>query len=665
MFWVVGFWCILGLVRRDRCSHKKNLVSFECNVRTLQLHSSQPDGFYFLTQENDPSLESFQDFILKVRLSVFCYNVDKLCFICHTVIVAETMIQDELQKILKGALKGITDDTPLLERPQEDGHGDYSSNIALIVGKQTQRNPLSVAQEIVSRIHSPSFLEKIEIAGPGFLNFFLSKEYLLKEMERVMKEKNLYGSFSAFKGQKIILEFTDPNPFKEFHIGHIYTNIVGESLGKLFEFQGAVVKRANYYGDVGMHVAKAIWGMQKNMQKEGISLQDLSQRDLQARARFLGESYVQGALAFDENETAKKEMASLNAKIFAKDDDVRGLYEQGKAWSLEYFETIYKRLGTAFDFYYAESQVEQQGKKIVLEGLEKGIFEESEGAIVFPGEKYGLHKRVFINSQGLPTYEAKELGLAPKKYEDFRYDKSFIITGNEVTEYFKVLKAALALIHPLLAERTFHIGHGMVVLPTGKMSSRKGNIIPAPAFLDEVQERVMRILEASEHPLREKEREEVANVISLGAVKYSLLKVGIGKDIVFDIEKSLSLVGDSGPYLQYAYARCKSILRKAGQVTFQNKPLSEEFFPEELSLLRILCRFPEVAREAAEKQLPSLICALAFSTAKQYSAFYDRHSVIGAESEEKKELRLLLTQATAQVLQNSCFLLGIKTPERM
>ncbi|MDO8470383.1 MAG: arginine--tRNA ligase [bacterium] len=575
------------------------------------------------------------------------------------------MMQDELEKLLREAIQGITDVRPLLERPQEEGHGDYSSNIALVVAKQTKRNPREVAQEILSKLQKPSFLEKVEVADPGFLNFFLSSKYLLKEMDRVMKEKDSYGASAELKGQKIILEFTDPNPFKEFHVGHIYTNIVGESLSKLFEFQGATVKRANYYGDVGMHVAKAIWGMQKNMQKEKISLQDLSQRSLRERARFLGESYAQGSSAFEEDETAKKEIASLNAKIFAKDKEISDVYEQGKTWSLEYFETLYKRLGTAFDFYYAESQVSEQGKKLVLDGLKKGIFEESEGAVVFPGEKYGLHKRVFINSQGLPTYEAKELGLAPKKYEDFKYDKSIIITGNEVTEYFKVLKAALALLHPSLAEKTFHIGHGMVVLPSGKMSSRKGNIIRAPEFLDEVKEKVLLMLESSEHPLPAEGREEVAEAIALGAVKYSLLKVGVGKDIVFDMEKSLSLAGDSGPYLQYAYARCKSILRKAGEATYKKGQSFTDLFPEEVSLLRTLSRFPEVAREAAEKQLPSLVCSFAFTLAKQYSAFYDAHSVMGAESQEKKEFRLLLTTATAQVLKNSLSLLGIRILERM
>lgn len=571
------------------------------------------------------------------------------------------MIQDELQKLLKEALKGITDANPLLEHPQEEGHGDYSSNIALVIGKQAQKNPLSIAQEIASKIRKPSFLEKVEVAEPGFLNFFLSKEYLVKETERIAKEKEAYGKGSAWRGKKVMVEFTDPNPFKEFHVGHLYSNAAGESLCRLFEFQGAQVKRANYFGDVGMHVAKSLWGMEQKMHRENVSLPVLSAEPLRERIRFMGKAYAEGAGAFESSDDAKNEMAGLNEKIFAEDPSIRGLYETGKKWSLEYFETVYKRLGTKFDFYYPESEVFEAGKEFVLQGLKKGIFEESQGAIIFPGEKYGLHSRVFINSKGLPTYEAKELGLAPIKYKDFKYDLSVIVTGNEINEYFKVLLEALKQINPELREKTRHVSHGMVRLAEGKMSSRTGQVIVAEDLLEELKSKVRDLMK--EGDLEEKEREPASETIAVGAAKYTLLRVNLGKDITFDFNTSISLEGESGPYLQYVYARCQSILRKAkvsGQVSSKLALTSEE-----TALMRLLRRFPETAGLAAERFSPSILCTYAFELAQAYNLFYNTHRVIQADTEEQKNFRLLLTQATAYIIKNSLSLLGIKTLERM
>ena len=457
------------------------------------------------------------------------------------------------------------------------------------------------------------------------------------------------------------MEFTDPNPFKEFHIGHLYSNIVGESLSRLFEATGATVKRANYQGDVGLHVAKAMWGMTKalghNMPKDKDSLQE--------KVKWMGMCYAAGALAYEKDEQVRQEIVELNGKIFAQDKTIKALYQKGRKWSLEYFETIYKRLGTKFDYYYFESEVGKTGLTLVRKWLEKGIFEKSQGAVVFSGEKYGLHSRVFINSLGLPTYEAKELGLAPTKYKDFKYDLSVIITGNEIIDYFKVLLAALKEIDPSLAGKTRHLSHGMIRLPEGKMSSRTGSVITAESLLDEVRARVTRVMGSSEIEIPAKEKEETAEAISLGAVKYSLLRVSLGKDIIFDFDKSLSLEGESGPYLQYTYARCKSILRKAKLNQAKLKFNEIKFTAEETALLRLLYRFEEIVQEAAKKFSPNLVCNFVFDLAQRYNLFYNTTSVLKADTEGAKNFRLLLTASVAQVLENGLSLLGIKTLERM
>lgn len=593
------------------------------------------------------------------------------------------MIQEKIRIILAE----VTQEKPesiKLEHPEISEHGDYSSNVALVLGKKQGKNPREVAEGIVAKIKLPKEIEKVEIAGPGFINFFLSKEYFLEVLSSILKEKEKYGSGKNKK--KVIVEFTDPNPFKQFHIGHLYDNAVGESLSRIFSATGATVKRANYQGDVGLHVAKAIYGMQKfsgQMPKDEASLSD--------RVRFLGECYAFGNsvyepidkdLAFgspannidswknkEENEDVKR-INEINAAVYKKNNkEINFLYSKGRKWSLDYFETIYKRLGTKFDYYYFESEVGKMGLDLVKNGLEKGIFERSQGAVIFPGEKYGLHSRVFINSLGLPTYETKELGLAPTKYKAFKYDLSIIVTGNEIIGYFNVLLCALSKLYPELADKTKHISHGMVRLPEGKMSSRTGNVIRGEDLLDEVKSRVLKIMNVGENEVPEKERDAIAEMIAIGAIKYSFLRVSVGKDISFDFEKSLSIEGESGPYLQYTYARCHSILRKSGKLNLTKLSYPQlnlvKLSTEEMNVLRMLYKFPEVVREAAERFSPNLVATFAFETAQAYNLFYNTHSVLQAETTEAKDFRLFLTAGVAQIIQNSLSLLGIKTPERM
>jgi len=584
------------------------------------------------------------------------------------------MIVHELEKLVykaiqslqtEGLLNEIKDSLISFEHPENPEHGDYSTSVALVLGQRLKQNPREIADLIHSRLKTEDagFLKEIKVEIPGFINFFLKQEYLAGELQEVIKKKEKYGQGDTQK-KKVMVEFTDPNPFKEFHIGHLYSNTVGESLSRLLEAQGAQVKRVNYQGDVGLHVAKAVWGMQRKLEEQHLSIKELEKQDLSARVKFLGQSYAKGDQAY-ETGTAKEDIESLNAKIFAKDKEIEELYQRGKKWSLDYFEQIYKYLGTKFDYYYFESDVGKVGKKLVEEGMKKGIFEKSQGAVIFPGERYGLHNRVFITSQGLPTYEAKELGLAPTKYKDFKYDLSLIITGSEIIDYFKVLLAALKEINPELGEKTKHLFHGMVRLPEGKMSSRTGNIVTGEDLIDEVKDRVRNIMKSSGSEIPEKEEEAAVEIIAVGAVKYSLLKVGPGRDITFDFEKSLSLEGESGPYLQYTYARCRSILCQSKLNLLLFKLNEIKVSTEEERILRLLYRFPEIVRDATKNFSPNLVASFVFDVAQAYNNFYSAHRVLQAETEETKQFRLLLTAATAQIIQNSLYLLGIKTLERM
>lgn len=561
-----------------------------------------------------------------------------------------------------------------------DRQGVYVRNIPVRAG-----SALEMAETIKSFYETVNDenIEKIEVAGPGFINFFLNQKYLMDNLQRVIQKDASYGTTSNKGGQKEMVEFTDPNPLKEFHIGHLYSNAVGESISRLIASQGATVYRACYQGDVGLHVAKAIYGIKLKLTELGKTFEELESEfqrvnnldnatnfDTQAlRAQFLGQSYAMGAFAYDENEEQKAQIIEINKKVYSKsDDEINAFYKIGKRWSMEYFEEIYSLLGTKFDKYYFESEVGDRGLEIVKSNM-GSVFTEENGAVIFPEEKSGLHTRVFINSLGLPTYEAKELGLAPTKYEDFSYDKSIVITGNEINEYFKVLLKALSLIEPELASKTLHISHGMVRLPDGKMSSRSGNVITGMYLVNSAREKIRERMKMSEKNVHDDSTEliEAVDRIAVSAIKYAFLKVGVGNNLEFNLDDSISLEGNTGPYLQYTYVRTRSVLLKSkninqsGDEVIKNTP-TEELEPEEVELLRYISQYPYRVEFASNGYSPNLLCSYLFILSQKYNHFYEKCKVIGSENEA---FRLELTRATGIIVRNGLYLLGISTVEKM
>ncbi len=586
----------------------------------------------------------------------------------------------ELRKSIENALSvalknlGIESLSFKLDIPQDLAHGDYTSNIALVASQKLHQNPMEVGQKIKDKITLSYPVERIEVVKPGFINFWLSKDYVITQLQEVLEQRERFGmtTRSQFNGIKIMVEFTDPNPFKEFHIGHLYSNTVGESLSRLLESQGAMVWRVTYQGDVGLHVAKALYGILQGS-KFKVQSSRLDEESLEKRAKILGEAYAMGSKAYEEDDRAKKEIIEINKKVYeGSDPQILELYQKGRQWSLEYFEAIYKRLGSKFIKNYFESAAGPIGLNLVKDHIKDGVFKESEGAIIFEGEKYGLHSRVFINSLGLPTYEAKDMALPQIKYKDFPYDESIIITAVEQSDYFEVILKALSLINPDLASKTRHIAHGVVRLLEGKMSSRTGNVITGEWLLDEAKKKIQQSFKDVDQDTAEK--------IAVGAVKYALLKSGIGKDIAFSFEESVSLEGNSGPYLQYTYARTQSVLTKFKtqssklKSTVQSSKVDQKLEPEEILLLRLVHRFPEVVQEATEQFAPHALCNYLFDLAQAFNLFYQKHKILGTEAQKGsegqrliglQEFRVVLTEATGQVLKNGLHLLGIAAPERM
>lgn len=556
---------------------------------------------------------------------------------------------------------------PIFVIPENLDHGDLSTNVALVLcgNKDFQQqhaefsNPRVLAEAIKSEIENCKLevLSKVEVAGPGFINFYFSQSALNSVLNQIKVQGERFGYDMALQGKNVMVEFTDPNPLKEFHIGHLYSNTVGEALSRLFESQSAEVWRVCYQGDVGLHVAKAVFGICKRLENENLQLDLLGQQALFERAKFLGQAYSLGAKAYDEDENAKQEIIDINKKIYEKDPEFYSIYDTAKKWSLEYFDSLYQRLGTHFRRYYFESEAGARGMMVVRDNMNK-VFKEDQGSIIFPKEISGLHTRVFVNSQGLPTYEAKELGLAPWKYEEFPYDLSVIVTGNEINEYFKVLLKALSFIRPDLAERTKHISHGMVRLPGGKMSSRTGDVITGDDLLNNVRDSVFKKIKGEDRIT-----EESADVIGVGAIKYSLLRSSIGKDVVFNIDESISLDGNSGPYIQYTFVRTQSVLAKSekSEVKSQSEGISN-FEEQEKNLTRVLVQFPDIVKRAADDLSPSDVCTYLYTLSKEFNLFYEKNKIIG---NEREDIRLRLTAAVGQVVKNGLYLLGIQTVEKM
>ena len=601
-------------------------------------------------------------------------------------------IKKIIQELLFTALKkyNVKIEDVTIEQPKSQIFGDYSTTIALKLTKTLNKSPLLIAEEIVKQLPIGELFEKIEVVKPGFVNFWLSNKYLSQQLFLIVEGKEKFGQTDSLKGKKVMVEYTDPNPFKEFHLGHLYSNIVGESLSKLYESQGANVKRVNYYGDVGMHVSKSIWGILQKFKNDGISIDELEEKTQPERLKYLGEAYALGTNEYEKNEITKEEIKDINYLVYVCGqeylektqnwipqvdykqyisnkkfdfEEIKNIYFKGKTWTLDAFEEIYRRLGTKFDYYYPESIVGEYGAKIVKEGLKKGVFAVSKGAVIFKGEDYGLHTRVFINSLGLPTYEAKELGLAPTKYKDFSYDMSFIVTATEINEYFKVLLKALSLMSPDLAKKTKHVGHGMIHLPEGKMSSRTGNVITINWLLEEIKKHLRKLF-SSHEKISKTDMPQIEEVLAIGAIKYSLLKTSVGKDVVFSFDESLSLQGNSGPYLQYTYARCKSVLSKA-DLTLQTHNIQFSSFGEgEKRLLRLFTQFPDVVTESTILLSPGTLCNYLFILCQEFNLFYQKNPILISEK-NTKQIRLLITQATTHIIQNSLNLLGIKTVEKM
>jgi arginyl-tRNA synthetase len=587
-----------------------------------------------------------------------------------------------IQTLEKLEIQFVPEDI-IIEIPNTIENGDYTTNIAMRLASRIKSNPRGLAQKIVDILENGIDIEKVEIAGPGFINFYLSTQYFQKELKKILDMGGIeYLKSNTKKGKKILIEYTDPNPFKMMHVGHLYTNIVGESFSRLQDMTGADVKRANYQGDVGLHVAKTMWGIEKMIEDEGKTFEDISGLSLFEKVAWLGRAYQLGAEYYDdiEDPSAMSRIQDYNYYIYQisypsipqkdfkefEDMDVQYWFREGRKWCMDYFETIYEVLGTKFDYYFFEGEEGERGYKMVMDNIDNGIFKRDDGAIIYEGDpEKGLHTRVFVNKFGLPTYEAKELGLSKSKSERGDWDESITITGSEQSGYFKVISDAISKLVPEYAKVFTHIPHGMIRLPgMKKMSSRKGSIIAAEDLLSLAKDSVIQLMR-SNGKVDSDDIDGLATKIAISAIKYAFLRVSVGKDIVFDLEKDIQFDGDTGPYLMYVYTRALSIL-KASEVEYDSSVCLEGCLsnPVVLGLVKQIGKSSSVVLNASANYSPSTLCTYLFELGQIFNRFYQEVNVINSDPEEQKFL-LAIVKSTTQIMEAGLNILGISTVERM
>lgn len=587
------------------------------------------------------------------------------------------MIKEQIEKDLKRAVEkslGIKVEDIHLEHPQDPEHGDYATNVAMMIAGKVGKTPKEVASVIAQFIarqkehgllSTPletgkfaNTIDRVEVAEPGFINFWLADEFLVGEIQKILEETGDYGRSKVGKGKTVVVDYSSPNIAKPFGIGHLRSTIIGQAIYNLHKFLGYKVVGDNHLGDWGTQFGKLIyaiktWGDEEQIAKDPI--------------KKLNELYVEFHRKAAKDPSLEEEGRRWFKRLSEGDPEARRLWEKCVDWSLAEFNRIYDILGVKIDYAYGESFYEGKVSEISEEAKKLSIAKESKGALIIPvGED--LPPLMLLKSDGTSTYAVRDLATIKFRQEEFGPASKMIYeVGADQSLHFKQLFLAAEKFPWGRGVDFVHVPHGMMRFASGKMSTRRGRIVPLRGVIDSLIEKAGDIVEEKNPGLSESEKARVAYVVATGALKYNDLSQNPRTDIVFDWEKALSLEGNSAPYLQYTYARARSVIRKAaasdeGEVaTF----MSRLFGVEETALLRTFYKFPEVVEEAAEAYSPNLVCNFLFNLAQKYNLFYNRCPILKAETDELKDFRLALTAATAQILKNGLTLLGIGVLERM
>lgn len=604
------------------------------------------------------------------------------------------MIKDQIAIVIKEVLqqKGIPAEKCLLSTPAHSSFGDYSTNIALVLAKELKKNPLDLAEDIAKDIKQNEIIEKIEVVKPGFINIWIQKKYLLSVLNQCAQDKN-FGKTDKNVDKKVIVEYSSPNIAKPFTIGHLRSTIIGDAIANLLEYTGYTVFRDNHVGDWGTQFGKLIyaiktWGDMRTIEKSPRPVKNLV------------ELYIHFHDEAEKNPEIENEGRKWFKKLEDGDTEARAIWKQCIEWSWKEFNSIYQQLNVTFTENegrgYGESFFEDK-MKIVLDELDQKLgsreqYKESNGAklVFFPQDAYP--PLMILKQDGSTLYSTRDLATDKFRLSKQEYGSDIMIineVGIEQSLYFNQLFETEKMLGWVKEGQRVHVKHGLYRFKDMKMSTRKGNVIWLEDVLEEAKQRAFRLAPqqlpnrtvsqsyGDEDWISPKNSEQTkpsslsnadyttnAEIIGIGALKWNDLKRSSHLDIVFDWDEILNMDGNSGPYIQYTYVRCKSVLDKT-TAEYLPVPQITEMNEEEIQILRLIVKFPEIIADAAHNLAPNQICTYLFELAQSYNLFYQKHHILKIEDEDTKKIRLAITAATACVMQNGLNLLGIRTVKRM
>ncbi len=553
---------------------------------------------------------------------------------------------------------GITGEIELTTPPKPE-MGDVAFpcfQLAKEQGKKPNDIANSIKEQLENTQRTLDFIERMEVFGP-YVNFYFYTSTLANMvLTDIHHQKENYGSSAIGTGKSVMIEYPSNNTHKEFHVGHLRNVCIGNTLVQLYRKSGYTVIPVNYLNDFGAHVARCLWGvlaLHDGIVPEG------------NRQKWLGDVYAEASQKAKDDENAKQEIAEIQKKLEAKDPDIWPLFLETRQWSIEKFVELFEELGVEHVNTFYESDIKEKGQEIVDELLKKGIAEVGErGAIIINLEQYNLNIALVRKSDGTGLYLTSDLPLAEEKFSKYAVDESIVITGTEQNFYFQQLYKILELLG--FDKKLTHIGYGLINLPSGKMSSRAGNVILYEDLRDQIYDRLLEESRSRHGDWSEEQILSVAKSLTLAVLKFTLQKHEAAKVVTFDINEAVSFDGYSAPYVLYVVARINSILRKAELVIdYSSVDYSSLTEPEEKTLVLMLAVYEETVRKALEQYNPSVIARYCFDLSQAYNDFYNNHSILNAPSTPLLQARLSLSSAVKTVLQSALQLLTIETVEEM
>lgn len=564
--------------------------------------------------------------------------------------VISSILQNAVQKSFNTKLNSEKIEN-YLETPPESLMGDFAFPCFFLSSK-LKKSPQEIALKIKNEIKElPKEISEIKIAG-AYLNFFVNKKILALNLIKEILENKRYGSNNLKIKNKISVEFPSPNTNKPLHLGHLRNMAIGESVSRILEFSGTKVFRNSLNNDRGVHICKSMIVYEKyGKNKTPESTNKKSDH-------FVGDYYV----LFSEKKIPDEEVQEMLRKWENGDKKILALWKKMNKWALDGFKETYKKYGIKLDKEYFESKIYTKGKELVESGLKKGIFKKkSDGSVFIDLNNEKLGEKIVLRADGTSIYITQDLYLAKLKFDELKINSSIYVVGNEQDYHFNVLVAILKKLGEDFADKIKHLSYGMVVLPEGRMKSREGKVVDADDLIEEIQNLAKKEL-ISRSKLSARELESRSLKIALASIKYFLLKTDINKDMMFIPEESIRFDGDTGPYIQYSYARANSILKKSKIKKNTKKFEIENLHPAEIELIKKLSQFKEIVLRSCETLNPSLIAHYSYQLAQNFNEFYHSCPVVGSKEEE---FRIKIVESFKIVLKNALSLLGIETLEEM